>query len=113
MKNLQTCKDKYWIRNFFNITINEDMICTFNSNNETSQGTPLRGDSGGPLIYVEDPHFVIHGISSFVLWSCDDRDINCLEKHCTQLPDGTFFTRVTSYLDWIIKRMDDYNPCNV
>lgn len=62
--------------------------------------TDFQSDSGGPLIYIDSSHRVYNiGIVSY--------GIGCASTH----PGVN--TRVTEYLDWIIKNTSEEFFCNI
>ena len=56
-----------------------------------------QGDSGGPLACWENGQWVLRGVASFVMGR------RCSVRHYT------VFARVSSFVDWMQNKMNNYN----
>ncbi|XP_020899808.1 chymotrypsin-like elastase family member 1 isoform X1 [Exaiptasia diaphana] len=77
---------------FTSISVDNTMVCA------GGQGKgACSGDSGGPLACWENGQWVLRGIASFVMGR------RCSVRHYT------VFARVSSFVDWMQNKMNNYN----
>ncbi|GLV36632.1 Spatzle-Processing Enzyme [Carabus blaptoides fortunei] len=93
--NLEQCKTTYFSK--FRLNIDNEQMCTAGQDGKDT----CEGDSGGPLMrfeVVEDsgvPRYYLLGIVSFGPRRCGTADVPGV------------FTKVTNYVDWILRQMAD------
>lgn len=84
---MQKCKSIYR----FNTEIKDSQICAGGKSGEDSCG----GDSGGPLMAIYSGKWTYYGIVSFGLTRCGTSGFPGI------------YTRVTSYLEWIVGNLEE------
>ncbi|KAK7085177.1 Transmembrane protease serine 6 [Halocaridina rubra] len=81
-------------------TVKEDMLCT--GTKKGGQGICV-GDSGGPLVVNESGMYTLVGMPSVVYIT---------ENQCGGPKVADIYTRVSSFLDWILEHTEDAEYCS-